>query len=69
MSGSVDPIFGLSTEAICTQTDLAILKDGFRSFPSGHSSLSFAGLGFLAFYLGKFNVLMSSHPVYLSSFS
>lgn len=52
-SGYVDPPFGLSTAAICTQTDMSILKDGFRSFPSGHSSLSFAGLGFLAFYLGK----------------
>jgi len=27
------------------------LKDGFRSFFSGHSSLSFAGLGFLTWYL------------------
>lgn len=30
--------FGLSNHSICTQTDNAILKDGFRSFPSGHSS-------------------------------
>ena len=38
-AGSVDsPIFGLSNSTICTQTDHAILKDGFRSFPSGHSS-------------------------------
>lgn len=37
--GSVDPpVFGLSNSTICTQTDNAILKDGFRSFPSGHSS-------------------------------
>ncbi|KAE9411533.1 PAP2-domain-containing protein [Gymnopus androsaceus JB14] len=56
-SGYVDPPFGLSTAAICTQTDMSILKDGFRSFPSGHSSLSFAGLGFLAFYLaGKLHL-------------
>ena len=35
--GSVDPaLFGLSNSTICTQT--ALLKDGFRSFPSGHSS-------------------------------
>lgn len=56
-AGSVDPTFGLSTFSICTQTDLAILNDGFRSFPSGHSSLSFAGQGFLAFYLaGKLHL-------------
>ena len=36
--GSVDPVYGLSTQAICTQTDESILRDGFRSFPSGHSS-------------------------------
>ncbi|KAF4576456.1 hypothetical protein EYR36_000948 [Pleurotus pulmonarius] len=55
--GSVDPTYGLSTFNICTQTDEAILRDGFRSFPSGHSSLSFAGLGFLSFYLaGKLHL-------------
>lgn len=38
-AGSIDPpVFGLSNSTICTQTDHAILKDGFRSFPSGHSS-------------------------------
>lgn len=37
-AGSVDPPFGLTTASICTQTDIAILNDGFRSFPSGHSS-------------------------------
>ncbi|KAF9052461.1 PAP2-domain-containing protein [Hymenopellis radicata] len=55
--GSVDPVFGLSNWTICTQIDNAILRDGFRSFPSGHSSLSFAGLGFLSFYLaGKLHL-------------
>lgn len=28
-----------------------VLQDGFRSFPSGHTSFSFAGLGFLAIFL------------------
>jgi len=41
--------YGLATWEICT--DLSELKDGFRSFPSGHSSSAFAGLGFLTFYL------------------
>ncbi|KAG7452643.1 PAP2-domain-containing protein [Guyanagaster necrorhizus] len=57
LAGAVDPTFGLSNYTICQQQDNSILKDGFRSFPSGHSSLSFAGLGFLAFYLaGKLHL-------------
>ncbi|KAG2236337.1 hypothetical protein INT48_001401, partial [Thamnidium elegans] len=49
---SVDPVFGLSSVAICT-TDINshIMIDGFKSFPSGHSSFSFAGLMYLAFYI------------------
>ncbi|KAI6137658.1 PAP2-domain-containing protein [Pisolithus tinctorius] len=55
--GSVDPVYGLSTVDICTQTVKHILDDGWRSFPSGHSSSSFAGLGFLTFYLaGKLHI-------------
>ena len=57
--GSVDPpVFGLSNSSICTQTDQAIMTDGFRSFPSGHSSAAFAGLFYLSLYLaGKLHVL------------
>lgn len=55
--GSSDPTFGLSSDAICTNTDTAIMIDGWRSFPSGHSSLSHAGLGFLSYYLaGKMHL-------------
>lgn len=55
--GSEDPLWSLSTADICTQTASKILEDGWRSFPSGHSSMSFAGLGFLAFYLaGKLHL-------------
>ncbi|KAF8162840.1 phosphatidic acid phosphatase type 2/haloperoxidase [Crassisporium funariophilum] len=59
-AGLVDPPFGLTDWTVCTQTDNAIMRDGFRSFFSGHSSLSFAGLGFLAFYLaGKMHLFDS----------
>ena len=36
---------------VCTETDHHVLHDGWRSFPSGHSSLAFSGLGFLALYV------------------
>jgi len=53
--GAVDPVFGLSDDSICTRTEL--LRDGFKSFLSGHSSTSFAGMGFLSLYLaGKLHV-------------
>lgn len=39
LDGSKDsPIFGLSNSTICRPESHAVLKDGFRSFPSGHSS-------------------------------
>ncbi|EEA21860.1 hypothetical protein TMatcc_008713 [Talaromyces marneffei ATCC 18224] len=50
--GSHDlPVFGLSNSTICTG-DPVLIKDGFRSWPSGHSSSSFAGLFYLSLYLG-----------------
>ncbi|SLM39805.1 pap2 domain protein [Lasallia pustulata] len=36
---------------VCTETDHHILHDGWRSFPSGHSSFAFSGLGYLALFL------------------
>ncbi|KAF8803495.1 acid phosphatase/Vanadium-dependent haloperoxidase [Phlegmacium glaucopus] len=59
-AGISDPPYKLTNSTLCTQTDIAIMRDGFRSFPSGHSSLSFAGLGFLGFYLaGKLHLFDS----------
>lgn len=36
---------------VCTETRSHVLHDGWRSFPSGHSSFSFAGLGYLSLFL------------------
>lgn len=43
---------------VCTETNHHTLHDGWRSFPSGHSSFAFAGLGFLTlFFCGQMHVL------------
>ena len=41
----------LVTIDVCTETRHHVLQDGWRSFPSGHSSFSFAGLGYLSLFL------------------
>lgn len=47
----------LVTWEVCTETDHHTLHDGWRSFPSGHSSFAFSGLGFLAlFFAGQTHV-------------
>jgi diacylglycerol diphosphate phosphatase/phosphatidate phosphatase len=60
-----DPDNMLSSSSLCTRTDL--LKDGFKSFPSGHSSFSFGGLGFLSLYLaGKLHLFDERGHIYKS---
>lgn len=36
---------------VCTESRHHVLHDGWRSFPSGHSSFSFAGLGYLSLFM------------------
>ncbi|KAL4722461.1 hypothetical protein ACLX1H_010337 [Fusarium chlamydosporum] len=51
----------LVTIDVCTREDGHILQEGWRSFPSGHSSFSFAGLGFLSLFLaGQLHVFRYS---------
>jgi diacylglycerol diphosphate phosphatase/phosphatidate phosphatase len=47
------PTDELVTISVCMETEPHKLHDGFRSFPSGHSSVSFAGLGWLALFLAS----------------
>lgn len=51
------PAHELVTYKVCTELDHHVLHDGWRSFPSGHSSFSFSGLGYLALFIaGQCNV-------------
>lgn len=43
----------LYSAGICQQRDSAKLDEGFRSFPSGHSSISAAGLVYLTLFLAS----------------
>uniref|UniRef100_A0A6V7QUB3 Phosphatidic acid phosphatase type 2/haloperoxidase domain-containing protein n=1 Tax=Ananas comosus var. bracteatus TaxID=296719 RepID=A0A6V7QUB3_ANACO len=46
----------VTTSVIC-HGEKSVIREGHKSFPSGHTSWSFAGLGFLAWYLaGKIAV-------------
>ncbi|KAF2856068.1 acid phosphatase/Vanadium-dependent haloperoxidase [Plenodomus tracheiphilus IPT5] len=73
---SFNPNWILVTSGICTQTDDDKLKDGFKSFPSGHASFSWAGLLYLTLFLAsKFSVAIphlsprpySQNPAYTSA--
>lgn len=45
------PKDGLVTSAVCTETDAHKLEDGFKSFPSGHSSIAFSAFYFLSLWM------------------
>jgi membrane-associated phospholipid phosphatase len=47
------PLFQLFSASICQQKDRAKLDDGFRSYPSGHSSSAAAGLIYLSLFLAS----------------
>ncbi|XP_074376261.1 lipid phosphate phosphatase 2-like isoform X1 [Apium graveolens] len=51
------PVFQTNGDVLCTNLAEKVIKEGYKSFPSGHTSWSFAGLGFLGWYLcGKIKV-------------
>lgn len=52
----VEPIDGLTGWKTCTGNPIAI-RDGFKSWPSGHAGVAFGGLGYLSLYLaGKLHI-------------
>lgn len=52
-TGVYDPV----TKNVICHGDKSVIKEGHKSFPSGHTSWAFAGLSFLAWYLcGKIRV-------------
>lgn len=48
---SVNNAILLVSSTICRQTDKSKLDDGFASFPSGHSSFSWAGMTYLTLFI------------------
>lgn len=49
----VSEVFLVYSADICTQPDKHKLDDGFRSFPSGHSSFSSSGLIYLSLFIAS----------------
>ncbi|KAJ1772081.1 hypothetical protein LPJ74_001817 [Coemansia sp. RSA 1843] len=47
---SLQPEIGMLTSSICKPTDKSVFNDGMRSFPSGHTSFSFAGFTYLSMW-------------------
>lgn len=58
-----NPEWVLVSSSICQQTDTGLLNDGFKSFPSGHASFSWAGLLYLTLFLcSKFAITIPFLP-------
>ena len=53
----------LVDSGICTSTNMRVLNDGFRSFPSGHSSFSWAAMLYLSLFVcSKFAIALPFLP-------
>ena len=58
----------LVDSSICQQTNMRLLDDGFRSFPSGHSSFSWSAMLYLSLFMcSKFAIAIPFLPPYTTS--
>lgn len=58
----------LVSSSICTNGDTRVVNDGFRSFPSGHSSFSWSGLLYLTLFIcSKFSIAVPYLPAATSA--
>ncbi|KAL6453963.1 LPP3 putative lipid phosphate phosphatase 3 [Candida maltosa Xu316] len=72
------PITQLSHAGICTQPDWSLVQEGFRTFPSGHSSTAFTGLTIASLNISarlqtfdsrnnSFKVFLTLLPIFLAA--
>jgi len=63
LNGALGSEWTLVQSSICTQQDRGRLDDGFRSFPSGHCSMSWSGLLYLSLFIcSKFAISIPFLP-------
>ncbi|EGW30253.1 uncharacterized protein SPAPADRAFT_143676 [Spathaspora passalidarum NRRL Y-27907] len=73
------PVTQLSNVAICTQPNWNLVQEGFRSFPSGHSSAVFCGMTITSLNIASrlqtfdsrnnsFKVFLTILPIFLAMF-
>lgn len=60
---TLDDRWSLVSAGICTNPDNKIVNDAFRSFPSGHSTVAWAGMLYLTLFLcSKFAIVIPHLP-------
>jgi len=60
---SLDPRWTLVSATICTNPDTSVVNDAFRSFPSGHCTVAWAGMLYLTLFLcSKFAIAVPHLP-------
>ena len=60
---TIDNRWALVSAAICTNPDIKVVNDAFRSFPSGHCTVSWAGMLYLTLFLcSKFAIIIPHLP-------